>query len=111
MSANSDLLATIPPVGKSGPGIISSNSSVEMSLFSIYAITASITSPKLWVGIFVAIPTAIPSAPLTKMLGTFTGRTTGSFSISSKLGMKSTTSLSKSAKYTSCVNFFNFASV
>ena len=59
----------------------------------------------------VVMPTAIPSEPLTRRFGTRTGRTTGSFSVSSKFGTKSTTFLSRSAKYTSCVNFFNFASV
>ena len=44
------------------------------------------------------IPTAIPSAPLTRRFGTFTGKTTGSFSVSSKFGMKSTTFLSRSAR-------------
>ena len=111
MSFKSDLLATIPPVGKSGPGIICNNSSVVILLLSIYAITASTTSPRLCVGMLVAIPTAIPSAPLTKIFGTLTGRTDGSFSVSSKFGTKSTTSLSKSAKYTSCVNFLSFVSV
>ena len=111
MSDNSDLLITIPPVGKSGPGISPRSSSVVMSLLSMYAHTASTTSPRLCVGIFVVIPTAIPSAPLIRRLGILTGRTDGSFSVSSKLGTKSTTSLSRSARYTSCVNFLSFASV
>ena len=32
-------------------------------------VVAFITSPKLWGGMLVAIPTAIPPAPLTNMLG------------------------------------------
>ena len=43
-------------------------------------------SAKLCGGMFVAIPTAIPSEPLTKMLGILDGRTTGCISVSSKLG-------------------------
>ena len=66
------------PVGKSGPGIISSSSSDEISEFSIIAKHPSITSPKLWGGTFVAIPTAIPPAPLTKRFGYLAGRTLGS---------------------------------
>ena len=73
---------------KSGPGIICNNSSVVILLLSIYAITASTTSPRLCVGMLVAIPTAIPSAPLTKIFGTLTGRTDGSFSVSSKFNYK-----------------------
>ena len=68
----------IPPVGKSGPFTNFVNSSIVISLLSIYAIHPSITSPKLWGGIFVAIPTAIPLAPLTNKFGTFDGNTVGS---------------------------------
>ena len=49
----------------------------------------------------VVIPTAIPSAPLTSRLGILTGSTSGSLSVSSKFGLKSTTFLSRSARYTS----------
>ena len=77
----------------------------------MYAVTASTTSERLCVGIFVVIPTAIPSAPFIRIFGTLTGNTTGSFSVSSKFGTKSTTFLSKSARYTSCVNFISLASV
>jgi len=111
MPASSDLLITSPPVGKSGPGIYCISSVVVISSLSIYAHTASTTSERLCVGILVVIPTAIPSAPFTNRLGILTGRTAGSFSVSSKLGTKSTTSLSKSDKYTSCVNFLSLASV
>ena len=41
----------------------------------------------------VAIPTAIPVVPLTKIFGNLEGKTTGSLSLSSKLGLKSTVSL------------------
>ena len=54
------------------------------------------TSVKLWGGIFVAIPTAIPSDPFTNNVGTADGRTDGSFSVSSKFGVHSTVSLSRS---------------
>ena len=65
-------------VGKSGPGIISINSSKLKSGLSIRALHALITSPGLWGGIFVAIPTAIPPAPLTSIFGNSAGRTDGS---------------------------------
>ncbi len=105
------LFTTSPPVGKSGPMIYSIRFSFVMSLLSIYAAMASITSHKLCVGMLVVMPTAIPSAPFIRILGTFTGSTTGSFSVSSKFGPKSTTFLSRSARYTSWVNFLSFASV
>ena len=54
-----------------------------MSLFSIKAKVPSITSPRLWGGILVAIPTAIPPAPLTSKFGNCAGNTDGSFSVSS----------------------------
>ena len=47
---------------------------------------ASMTSERLWGGIFVAIPTAIPEAPFTSRLGILVGKTEGSVSESSKLG-------------------------
>ena len=42
---------------------------------------------------------------IAKRFGILTGRTNGSFSVSSKFGPKSTTFLSKSARYASCVTF------
>ena len=111
MAGRSSLLAIIPPVGKSGPLMYSIISAVLISGFFIYAMTPSTTSPKLCGGIDVAIPTAIPSAPLIRRFGTLTGSTTGSFSVSSKFGIKSTTSLSRSARYASCVTFCRRASV
>ena len=56
-----------------------------VGLYSIYKIvqTASITSPKLCGGIFVAIPTAIPLVPEIKRFGNLAGKTTGSFSLPS----------------------------
>ena len=54
-------------------------------------------SPMLWGGMFVAIPTAIPVVPLIRRFGTLEGRTVGSFSVSSKLGMNSTVFLLISA--------------
>ena len=85
------------PVGKSGPFIMPSISSITVSLsactFSIIFNTPSITSFKLCGGILVAIPTAIPDVPFTRRFGNLEGSTTGSFSVSSKLGIKSTVSL------------------
>ena len=57
---------------------------------------ASMVSPRLCGGMDVAIPTAIPFEPFTKRLGNLDGSTVGSFSSPSKLGMKSTVSLSRS---------------
>ena len=59
--------------------------------------TAAISSRRLWGGMLVAMPTAIPEVPLAKRLGNRDGRTTGSFSVSSKFGTKSTVSLPMSA--------------
>ena len=92
----------IPPVGKSGPFTISNNSSISVPRFcstslSMIFTTALITSLKLCGGILVAIPTAIPVVPFTKRFGNLDGSTTGSFSVSSKFGMKSTVSLLISA--------------
>ena len=85
-----DLPIIIPPVGKSGPFIHVIISNPVASGLSINIIVPSITSPKLWGGIFVAIPTAIPEDPLTKRFGYLEGNTTGSCSSPSKFGMKST---------------------
>ena len=73
----------MPPVGKSGPGIIFINSFILISLLFINANVASITSPRLCDGILVAIPTAIPPAPLTNKFGYCDGKTVGSLSVSS----------------------------
>ena len=93
---------TSAPVGKSGPFTISIISSRDVSPFSsiwssIIFTTAAITSFRLWGGIFVAIPTAIPFVPLTRRFGNLDGSTSGSFSVSSKFGEKSTVSLLISA--------------
>ena len=90
------------PVGKSGPLTILRISSIDVSLssstrLSMIFTTASITSLRLWGGMLVAIPTAIPVVPFTRRLGKRLGRTVGSFSVSSKLGTKSTVSLLMSA--------------
>ena len=78
------LPSTIAPVGKSGPLTISKIVSNRQFGLSILLIVASITSPKLCVGIFVAYPALIPVAPFTNKFGNFAGKTTGSFSVSSK---------------------------
>ena len=49
-----------------------------ISGLSIEAMIPSMTSPKLWGGMFVAIPTAIPDEPLTRRFGNLVGKTTGS---------------------------------
>ena len=85
-------------------------SSVVICGLSIYAIHPSITSPKLCGGILVAIPTAIPIVPFTKMFGNLLGITTGSFSVSSKFGIKSTVFLFISLN-SSKLTFDNLASV
>ena len=72
----------LPPDGKSGPGRILIISSIEILVSSITAHTASINSPKLWGGIFVAIPTAIPVDPFIKRLGRAAGKTVGSVELS-----------------------------
>ena len=92
----------LPPVGKSGPLTISSSSSMSVSRsastsLSMIFTTAAITSRKLCGGIFVAIPTAIPVVPFTNRFGKRAGNTTGSFSVSSKFGLKLTVSLLMSA--------------
>ena len=66
------------PVGKSGPGMIAISSAVPMRGSSISAMVASITSPRLCGGMFVAMPTAMPPAPLTRRFGKRAGRTVGS---------------------------------
>ena len=55
-------------------------------------------SLRLCGGMEVAIPTAIPFEPLINKFGNLPGKTTGSLSDSSKLGLKSTVSLSISFK-------------
>ena len=75
--------STIPPVGKSGPFTMSSIVSSLQLGESILLIVASITSPKLCGGIFVAYPALIPVAPFTSIAGNFTGNTVGSSSVSS----------------------------
>jgi hypothetical protein len=73
------------------------SSSIETSGSSITRTSPSTTSPRLWGGMLVAMPTAIPEEPLTSRFGTLVGSTTGSWSDSSKFGVKSTVSLSMSA--------------
>ena len=90
--------STIPPVGKSGPFTISKIVSNLQDGESILFIVASIISPKLWGGIFVAYPAEIPFAPFTSKLGNFAGSTVGSKKRSSKLRAQDTVSLSKSFK-------------
>ncbi len=67
-----------PAVGKSGAGIRRASSSISTSGFSISFSIAAQTSPRLWGGMFVAMPTAMPEEPFTRRLGIVVGRTTGS---------------------------------
>jgi hypothetical protein len=67
-----------PPVGKSGPLMCFMSCWGVMSGLSIAAITPSMTSPRLWGGMFVAIPTAIPAPPFTRRCGIRAGMTVGS---------------------------------
>ncbi len=70
----------IPPLGKSGPcmTLIISRIVGFGRLFFIIKEIAAPTSTRLWVGIFVAIPTAMPEVPLTKRLGKRAGKHMGS---------------------------------
>ena len=72
-----------PPVGKSGPGMAVSRSSVVQSGLSIMRQVASMASPRLWGGMLVAMPTAMPFEPLTSRFGKRDGSTVGSCSDSS----------------------------
>ena len=67
-----------PPVGKSGPCTKRIRSSGVASGWSIRWTVASMTSPRLWGGMLVAMPTAMPWLPLTSRFGKRAGRTTGS---------------------------------
>ena len=79
-----------PPVGKSGPSMWRSSWATVRSGFAIIATAASITSPRLWGGILVAMPTAMPSQPVTSRCGNCAGSTTGSLRCPSNVGRKST---------------------
>ena len=72
----------LPPVGKSGPFTQRHNCREESFFSAISASSsfsrASLTSPMLCGGMFVAIPTAMPVEPLISRLGILAGRTTGS---------------------------------
>ena len=85
------------PVGKSGALIYSMSPSVSISGLSMYAQHPSMTSLRLCVGMFVAIPTAMPLPPFTRRLGIFVGITVGSCSESSKLLTISTVFFSRSS--------------
>ena len=52
--------------------------STSMAGSSMAATAASMTSPRLWGGMFVAMPTAMPEDPLTSRFGKREGRTRGS---------------------------------
>ena len=67
-----------PPVGKSGPGMYSINSSMVSPGRSTSAMRPSMTSLRLCGGMLVAMPTAMPDAPLMSRLGNRDGSTDGS---------------------------------
>ena len=71
---------------------------------------ASQTSLRLCGAMLVAMPTAMPDAPFTSRVGMRVGITVGSSRVSSKLGRRSTVSLSRSASTSSAI-FFRRASV
>ena len=73
----------MPPVGKSGPCTIRIRSAGVASGCSMTWTMASHTSPRLWGGTSVAMPTAMPEQPFTSRLGTTPGSTTGSSRVSS----------------------------
>ena len=73
----------IPPVGKSGPLMIFISASSLVSASSIIVTRPSTSSPRLWGGMLLAMPTAMPEAPFISRCGTLAGSTTGSFSYSS----------------------------
>ena len=66
------------PVGKSGPLMCFIRPSTSIVGSSIIATTASIVSPRLCGGMFVAMPTAMPAEPLTSRFGKRDGSTDGS---------------------------------
>ena len=72
-----------PPVGKSGPGTICSNSFSEHSGSSTTFTIASQISPRLCGTKLHAMPTAMPVLPFTRRFGNLPGSTTGSVSRSS----------------------------
>ncbi len=85
------------------------SSSVASGFFARW-IVASTTSPMLCGGMLVAMPTAMPPVPFTSRFGKRAGKTSGSVLLSSKLGPKSTHSLSMSAR-SSIAILESFASV
>ena len=75
MPASPQIMA---PVGKSGAGTFSITSSRLAFGSRASRTSASTISPRLWGGMFVAIPTAMPEEPLTTRFGSPVGSTTGS---------------------------------
>ena len=69
----------IAPVGKSGPFTIFISADALASGLSIMCTAASMTSPRLCGGMFVAMPTAMPPPPFTSRLGKRAGSTVGSW--------------------------------
>ena len=71
------------PVGKSGPGSFSISSSSVARGLRASSVSASMVSPMLCGGMFVAMPTAMPDEPFTSRFGNRVGRTIGSLRVSS----------------------------
>ena len=67
-----------PPVGKSGPRTILARSSAVVDGLSITRQVASTSSPRLWGGMLVVMPTAMPVEPFIRRCGRPLGRTVGS---------------------------------
>src|SRR5664280_2429885 len=61
------------PVGESGPLTQAIRSAGVAAACSSRRVAASMTSPRLWGGMLVAMPTAMPWDPLTRMLGNRAG--------------------------------------
>ena len=72
------------------------SSGTVQSGWSIIYTVASMTSPRLWGGMFVAMPTAMPMEPLTSRFGNREGSTSGSLRVLSKFIPYSMTSFSMS---------------
>ena len=69
----------MPRVGKSGPLMSCIRSDRVHSGSSSTRMQALMTSPMLWGGMLVAMPTAMPEEPFTSRLGNREGSTLGSW--------------------------------
>ena len=79
------------------------DATIAISGSSITIIRASQTSPRLWGGMLVAMPTAMPELPLTSSPGSSEGSSAGSCRLPSKLSTKGTVFLSMSRSTSSAI--------